>query len=66
MRRFVLLALLLCPFVTIGCAGVTKSSAEIARANDRALDMDLRQMTDDWNTLWLADRQYRLTRWYTR
>ena len=50
----------------VGCAGVTKTPAEIGYTMRQAADMDARQLTDDWNTIWLADRQYRLSRWYTR
>ena len=49
-----------------GCTTMVKSPAEVKSTYRQALDTDLRQMAEDWNVLWLADRQYRLTRWYTR
>jgi len=50
-----------------GCGqGVVMTKAERWNSFRESVDMDLRQLADDWDTLWLADRQYRLTRWYTR
>jgi hypothetical protein len=68
MRFGVLLGLLVgALFVFGGCGpGVVKTPGERVNAYREALDMDLRQMADDWDTLWLANRQYRLTRWQTR
>jgi len=66
MRKCVLLALLAGLTAVAGCATVTKSAAE-NRANIRAIvELDLRQMADDWNLVWLTDRQCRLTKWHTR
>ena len=45
---------------------MVKTPAEVRSTYRQVLDADLRQMSEDWNVLWLADRQYRLTRWYTR
>ncbi len=49
-----------------GCTTMVKTPAEVHSTYRQVLDADLRQMSEDWNVLWLADRQYRLTRWYTR
>lgn len=49
-----------------GCTTMVKTPAEVRSTYRQVLDADLRQMSEDWNVLWLADRQYRLTRWYTR
>ncbi len=49
-----------------GCNGVAKSKTEIHNTVKQTLDMDMRQIVDDWNMIWLADRQGRLTRWQTR
>jgi hypothetical protein len=62
----VLLGLLLGLVVTAGCATMVKTPAEVESTYRQVLDTDLRQLSEDWNVLWLADRQYRLTRWYTR
>jgi hypothetical protein len=67
MRKCVLIGLLTGLSVLVGCgAGVVKTRAERENAFHQSVAMDLRQMADDWDTLWLADRQYRLTRWQTR
>jgi hypothetical protein len=66
MRTWVLLGLLLGLIVAAGCATLVKTPAEVESTYRQALDMDMRQMSSDWNVLWLADRQYRLTRWHTR
>lgn len=67
MRRLCCLVVLITPLVVLtGCQGVVKSKEEVRATYDRVLDMDMRQMSDDWNLLWLADRQYRLTKWHLR
>lgn len=49
-----------------GCTGVVQSQADRENTYRQALDMDTRQLVDDWDALWLADRKYRLTRWEIR
>lgn len=49
-----------------GCAGVVRTPEERANVFRKSVDMDLKQLADDWDTLWLQDRQYRLTRWHVR
>ena len=66
MRYLVLFGLLAGLAVTTGCATVVKSPAEVRNTYKQVIDMDLRQMSHDWNYLWLMDRQYRLTRYYLR
>ena len=66
MRKFVLLVALVTIAAVAGCAGVARSPREIRNIAKQSLDMDMRQMVDDLNMLWLADRQYRLTKWHTR
>jgi len=67
MRIGVLLGLMVSVMILAGCGpGVVKTEAERVNAFRESADMDLRQLADDWDTLWLADRQYRLTRWQTR
>lgn len=67
MRKSVLFGLLVGISILVGCgAGVVKTKAERVNAFRESVDMDLRQLADDWDTLWLIDRQYRLTRWQIR
>jgi hypothetical protein len=69
MRTFLLLGVLtaLATLLTAtGCQTVTKTPDEVNATYKQVLDMDARQLADDWNFLWLADRQYRLTRWHMR
>jgi hypothetical protein len=67
MRKCVLLTLIFGLSVFAGCgAGVVKTPDERMNTYRQVLNMDMRQLADDWDTLWLADRQYRLTRWRTR
>lgn len=66
MRVRVLFLLLVGLTISTGCSGVTKSPAEISRTVEQSVDMDLRQITDDWNMIWLVDRQYRLSKWHMR
>ena len=66
MRKLVILVAIVGLAAVAGCAGVTRSSQEIRNVHKQALNMDMRQIVDDWNMLWLADRQSRMTRWHTR
>jgi len=66
MRTWVLIGLLVGLVAVMGCATLVNTPAEVKSTYRQVLDSDLRQLSADWNTLWLADRQYRLTRWYTR
>ena len=49
-----------------GCHGVVKTWDDRKYTYEQILDMDTRQIADDWDKIWLADRQYRLTRWHIR
>lgn len=66
MRALVLIMALAGFAALCGCQGVARTPSEIQNNAAQSVDMDLRQITDDWNTLWMVDRQYRLTRWHTR
>ena len=67
MRKAVLFGMVIGLSALIGCGGgVVKTKAERANAFRQSVDMDLRQLADDWDTVWLVDRQYRLTRWQIR
>ncbi len=65
MRKLVILVAIVGLASVAGC-GMTRSSQEIRNVAKQTLNMDMRQLVDDWNMLWLADRQSRLTRWHTR
>lgn len=66
MRVLIVLTGLISLLAIVGCNGVTKDAAEIRNTAAQSIDLDMRQITDDWNAIWLVDRQYRLTRWNTR
>jgi hypothetical protein len=67
MRKCLLVGFLVGLSLLVGCgAGVVKTPAERVNAFRESAAMDLRQLVDDWDTLWLVDRQYRLTRWQVR
>ncbi len=66
MRKLLFLALLSGLALATGCATVTKTPQE-NRATMRAItEFDMLQIGDDWNLIWLSDRQSRLTKWNTR
>ncbi len=66
MRKSLFLGLLVGLALASGCATVTKTPAQ-NRADYRSIvEFDMRAIGDDWNSLWLMDRQTRLTRWHTR
>ncbi len=67
MRKSVFFGLLVGLALIAGCGpGVVKTVAERQNAYKETFQTDMRQLVDDWDTLWLADRQYRLTRWQMR
>ena len=66
MRKVLFLGILAALTLGTGCATVTRTGEENAY-NFRAInEIDMRAIADDWNMIWMADRQTRLTRWYTR
>lgn len=65
MRKLVILVAIVGLAAVAGC-GVTRSSQEIRNVVEQNLEMDMRQLVDDWNMLWMVDRQSRRTRWHTR
>lgn len=66
MRALLLAGLFAVLAVATGCATVTKTPEEVSAMQKQILDIDSRQLADDWNYLWLSDRPYRLTRWHMR
>jgi hypothetical protein len=66
MRKWAFLGLVAAAWAVAGCNGVVKNYDQRMNTYGQVLDMDTRQLVDDWDKFWLADRQYRLTRWQTR
>lgn len=46
----------------VGCNGMQRSGDEYGSVYEKSVDRDTRGLVDDWNTLWLADRQQRLSK----
>ena len=67
MRKSVLFGLLVTMLLLAGCgSGVVRTPAERVNAYRESINMDFRQLADDWDMFWLIDREYRLTRWQLR
>lgn len=66
MRYVVLLGLVVLTGALAGCATVAKTEDENASAMKHIAELDTRQIADDFNLIWLSDRQTRLTRYHTR
>ncbi|MFO0840404.1 MAG: hypothetical protein U1D55_18000 [Phycisphaerae bacterium] len=49
-----------------GCNTPTKTFAERVNTYNEVMESDFEQLADDWDLIWLADRQYRLSRWHVR
>ncbi len=66
MRLFIAMAAAACLAACLTGCGVAQSRQEVTNVAAQSIELDARQLVDDWNSVWLMDRQYRLTRWYTR
>ncbi|MGE0480597.1 MAG: hypothetical protein AB7Q17_09010 [Phycisphaerae bacterium] len=66
MRALILIGALTGLTLLAGCAGVATTADENHRRTVQIMEYDGRQMTDDWNLMWLADRPYRLTKYHSR
>ena len=66
MRAISLVSALLALAALTGCHGMVKSYDERKNTYAQVLESDMRQLVDDWDTFWLADREYRMTEWITR
>ena len=66
MRNWLLLGLLAGLALTVGCATVTMTREENLASQRQIANLDMRQMADDCNLIWLVDRQPRMTKWQTR
>jgi hypothetical protein len=65
MRRLLILLGMVLAASAFGCT-VTKTPAEHAHAYNRQGDIEAREVVEDIDTFWLADRPSRLTRWHVR
>jgi len=63
-RMLVLLALLV--GMMMGCSGMVSTHKEQARRYRTIVNIDMRQIVDDWDYFWLADRPMYLSYWYYR
>ena len=65
MKRCVILATLVATIVlAAGCGdGVAYTRRERQERNRRILDNDMKQLVDDWDMLWLNERESRRTKW---
>jgi len=66
MRKWLFIALFVGVGLATGCATVTRTPEENWNAQRQAAELGFRQITDDWNMIWMTDRQSRLTRWHVR
>lgn len=66
MRKWVLIGLLIGLAAAAGCATVTKTRQENLASWRAITELNTLQIADDWNLIWLSDRQGRLTKWHTR
>ena len=65
MRRLLILLGMALVAGAFGCT-VTKTAGEHAHAHNRQADLEAREVVEDIDTFWLADRPTRLTRWHVR
>ena len=66
MRKWLLAGLLASLALGAGCATMTKTPEENLTNYRSIVELDMLQLADDWNMIWLMDRQCRLTKWHTR
>ncbi len=66
MRKLLMIAVFASLALASGCATVSKTPQETLATYESVIELDLRQLSDDWNSWWLLDRQCRLTKWHVR
>jgi hypothetical protein len=66
MRKWLFLGLLAGLSLAAGCATVTQTPAQNRATTAQIWELELREMADDWNLMWMTNRPNRLTRWQTR
>ncbi len=52
--------------LSTGCATLTQTPKEAGNTVKSSWATDVRAIADDWNMIWMVDRQTHLTRWHTR
>ena len=65
MKKWLLLSILASAALVAGCATVAKTEEDNMNTWKQIADLDERQIGDDWNLIWLSDRQGRLSVSYT-
>ncbi len=66
MKKWLLLSILASAALVAGCATVAKTEEDNMNTWKQIADLDERQIGDDWNLIWLSDRQGRLSRFHMR
>ena len=66
MRKWFLLGLLAGLSFAAGCATVTMTPEQNQANTAQIWELEMRQLADDWNLIWMTNRPNRLTRWQTR
>jgi hypothetical protein len=66
MKKYVIAAALLILGGIAGCATVAKTGEENLQNYGRIVELESRQMADDFNMIWFADRASRLNRYSMR
>ncbi len=63
MRTLLVLLVLLAGFCLAGC-GLVDTYAEREHRYNTIIELNARQMVDDWDYFWFAERPSSLTYWY--
>lgn len=68
MRKWLLLSFLAAGGLAVlaGCATVAQTADENVATRRQIEELGYRQVADDWNLIWVMDRQSRLSRWNSR
>jgi hypothetical protein len=67
MRKVIAIGIAAGLLLLAGCNGMVRDHDERKAMYAQTIDSDMRQLVDDWDSFWLADRTHsRLTEWYTR
>ncbi len=52
-------------FLFSGCSGLSDSRAERSRRIKQITELQMKMLVDDWDYLWLYERNSRNTQWHT-
>jgi hypothetical protein len=66
MRKYLLAGLVIGVWALPGCATMSKTAEENQRAWGQQLDIEMRELGDDWNYVLMADRPNRLSKYQIR